>query len=197
MNRMFRKSLLAGAIAALAAAPVWAGGDAGKYESQSGSTYHKMERSEMGASSRVHSMTPSQLRGTDVVGPSGEEIGTVKAVVRSRQEGNIQAVISSGGVAGLGAKEVAVPLDSLRYRDGKLQTAVSESQLKARPEFRSEQYVELQPTDQPISEFSAFEADPRGASDRSRRGMDESRSGTRWGEAGNEAPYPQGDRVTP
>lgn len=196
MNRMFRKSLLAGAIVALAGAPAWAGGDAGKTYDQSGSSYQKMERSHMGASSRVQSMTPSQLRGTDVVGPTGEEIGTIKAVVRDRREGNIKAVISSGGVAGVGAKEVAVPLDSLRYQGGKLQTTVTEEQLHARPELRSEQYVELEPTDQPISEFSAFETAPRGSEssrDRSRMGT----QGTQWDDSMNEEPYPRGDRITP
>ena len=205
MNAIFRKSLLAGAVAALAASPVLAGGEAGKTHDQSG-TYQHMERSEtwksdkhsrseMGASSQVQAMTPSQLRGTEVVGPGGEEVGSVAAVVRSRQDKNIQAVISAGGVLGMGDREVAVPLDSLRYDGEKLRISSTEEQLKARPEYKSEQFVELEPTDQPISEFSAFETVP----DESRSTWERPATGTpdRGDAMRDPRPYPLGDRVTP
>jgi len=201
MNSIFRKSLLASAVAALAATPMWASADAGKMQGK-GETSQQMHqpgdptssrwgagRSATGTSAAVHAMTPSQLRGTDVVGPGGQDIGKVKAVVRSRDEKNIQAVISAGGVLGMGDKEIAVPLDSLRYEGGKLHTASTEEQLKARPGYRAEKYVELEPRDQPISEFSAFETVP----DESRSTWE--RSSPR--DALRDRPYPEGDRITP
>ncbi|NMG75668.1 PRC-barrel domain-containing protein [Aromatoleum diolicum] len=155
MSSLYRKSLLVGAIAALVAVPT--GALAGSYTE--GQTKQPM-RSQMGTSGQVQTMTPSQLRGTEVVGINGETIGSVKRVVQSRQEKNIHAVISAGGLLGFGDKEITVPLDRMRYEDGKLRLSATADELKARPEYRAEQYVELRPMDQPISEFSAFETVP-------------------------------------
>jgi len=156
MSSIYRKSLLAGAIAALVAVPMGAAADT---TYQEGQTKHQL-KSQMHGTGQVQSMTPSQLRGTEVIGVNGEQIGSVKTVVRSRQDKNIHAVISAGGFLGVGDKEITVPLDRMRYEDGKLRLSATEDELKARPTYRPEQYVELQPRDQPISEFSAFETVP-------------------------------------
>ncbi|MCK0507611.1 PRC-barrel domain-containing protein [Aromatoleum anaerobium] len=188
MSSIYRKSLLAGALAALVAVPMGAAADS----YTEGQTKHQM-RSQMGASGQVQSMTPSQLRGTQVVDASGEQIGSVKTVVRSRQDENIHAVISAGGFLGVGDKEITVPLNRMRYEDGKLRLSAGADELRARPEYRPEQYVELRPMDQPISEFSALETVP----DKSApyRGQ-----GTSWDSersADPNAPYPEGWRVSP
>lgn len=188
MSSIYRKSLLAGAIAALVAVPMGAAADS----YTEGQTKQQM-RSQMGASGQVQTMTPSQLRGTEVVGINGEQIGSVKTVVRSRQDKNIHAVISAGGFLGVGDKEITVPLDRMRYEDGKLRLSATEDELKARPAYRSEQYVELQPRDQPISEFSAFETVPDKPA--SYRGK-----GATWDSGRSADPnlaYPDGSRITP
>ncbi|KON81541.1 PRC-barrel domain-containing protein [Azoarcus sp. PA01] len=188
MSSIYRKSLLAGALAALVAVPI--GAVAGSYTE--GQTKHQM-RSPMGAAGQVQSMTPSQLRGTEVVDASGEQIGSVKTVVRSRHDENIHAVISAGGFLGVGDREITVPLNRMRYEDGKLRLSAGVDELRAGPEYRPEQYVELRPMDQPISEFSALEPMP----DESTRYRGE---GTSWDierSADPNAPYPEGWRVTP
>lgn len=188
MSSIYRKSLLAGAIAALVAVPMGAAADS----YSEGQTKPQM-RSRMGTSGPVQTMTPSQLRGTEVVGLNGEQIGSVKTVVRSREDKNIHAVISAGGFLGVGDKEITVPLDRMRYEDGKLRLSATEDELKARPAYRSEQYVELQPRDQPISEFSAFETVPE-------KSMPSRGKGSMWDSGRSAGPneiYPDGPRVTP
>ncbi len=198
MNAMFRKSLLAGAVAALAATPMLAGADAGKTSHEGGATGHPTSQygAPTAASASVQGLTPSQLRGTEVIGPSGEEVGTVKAVVRSRDEKNIQAVISAGGMMGMGDRKVAVPLNSLRYDGDKLRISATEEQLKARPEYQSEKFVELEPSDQPISEFSAFETVPDSGATWDRSGTHDMMPGDRDPRM-RDQPYPEGNQVTP
>lgn len=180
MSSMRRKSMLAVAITALVAVPV--GALAGSYGEGPGG--HQMH-SQMGTSGQLQTMTPSQLRGTEVIGANGETIGSVKAVVQSRQEKNIQAVI-----AGFGDKDITVPLDRMRYEDGKLRLSASADELRARPAYRAEQYVEVRPTDQPISEFSAFET----VSDKAAP-----QRGSTWdrGSRNPNAFYPENDQFTP
>lgn len=176
MKISYRKSLLAGAIAVLVATPGWAGTDASKTHDRmpqaegTQSTNPRMDTSRANPGGVVYTMSPRELRGKDVIGPGGDEIGSVKAVVHSRHEKDIQAVISAGGFLGIGDKEITVPLDQLQYVDGKLRISASEEELKAMPEYQPERYVELESGDQPISEFSAFELEDssRDAAPRSR-----------------------------
>lgn len=194
MKTIFRRTLLAGAVAALAATPMLAGAEGGKTYHEAGQPTSEYKAG-TAASASLQGLTPSQLRGTEVLGPSGEEVGTVKAVVRSRDEKNIQAVISAGGMMGMGDREVAVPLSSLRYDGDKLRISATEEQLKARPAYQSEKFVELEPSDQPISEFSAFETVPGDSGstwDRSHDAMPGDRD-TRM----RDHPYPEGNQITP
>lgn len=187
MSSMKRKSLLAVAIATLVAVPGVAAADSYK----EGQTQQQM-RSQMGASGRLQTMTPSQLRGAEVVGTDGGQIGSVKKVVQSRQDKNIHVVISSGGVMGIGDREFTVPLDRMRYEDGKLRLSATADELKSSPAYRDEQYVEVRPMDQPISEFSAFEP----VSDKAapRRGWERGSSGDA---TGINSFYPETQQFTP
>lgn len=166
MKPIFRKSLIAGALAVFAASPVWAAGDKAEKSTTTGAEPSATTRSPTTAGAQIQNMTPRELEGKDVVGQNGKEIGSVKEVVRSREQGNIQVVISAGGVMGMGDKEIAVPLDQLSLRDDKLHISATEEDLKTRTEYKSEQFVELEPTDRPISEFSAFEPTPGEATPR-------------------------------
>lgn len=185
MSSMKRKSLLAVAIAAFAAVPLGAAADSYK-EGQT-----QQMRSQTGASGQLQTMTPSQLRGTEVIGTNGEQLGSVKKVVQGRQDKSIHAVISAGGIMGVGDREFTVPLDRMRYEGGKLRLSATADELQTSPAYRDEQYVEVRPMDQPISEFSAFETVP----DRSapRRGWD---SGGRTASDPN-AFYPETQQFTP
>lgn len=194
MRSMTRKSLLAVAIATLGAVPIVAAADSYK----EGQTQQQM-RSQMGTSGRLQTMTPSQLRGTEVIGTNGEQIGSVKKVVQSRHDKNIHAVISSGGVMGVGDREFTVPLDRMRYEGGKLRLSATADELRSSPAYRDEQYVEVRPMDQPISEFSAFETVPDRAAPRremrsSERGWDRRSTG---GAPDANAFYPETQQFTP
>jgi len=181
MNATFRKSLLAGAIAALVSSPTWAAGAADKEYEQTPSageqtTQPDSSRSmdsgaapessspQAGAAASttnpLYSMTPQQLSKMDVVDATGEDIGDVHKVVRGGEQDGIQVVISSGGVMGIGDKKVAVSLDDLQLIDDKLHLSSTKQELEAKPEYKADQYVELTPPDQPISEFAAFEPVP-------------------------------------
>jgi len=187
MSAIFRKSLVAGAIAALISAPGWGQsaadpsttgqtpGQPSEYqitppgtlgaqpESQSGSQLGTQAGSQTGAqaalSGPLSSMTPAQLRTMSVVDQAGEEVGTVHSVVRNLSDQNIQLVISpAGSVPGM--KQVAIPLEEVNLMGEKLQLSSTRAEISARPEMQPAQVVELTPADQPISDFAAFEPVP-------------------------------------
>lgn len=105
----------------------------------------------------IYSRSADDLDGTDVVDNAGDKIGTIKRVVLTTDRRSAHAVIATGGVMGLGARDIVVSLDELNAVDDALQLNQTKEQIKARKEYQSEQYVELK-GDKPIrSEFSAFE----------------------------------------
>jgi sporulation protein YlmC with PRC-barrel domain len=161
---------MASAIAALLASPAWAADDrpGGPSTMPRDDTGRSMEDMPMGgesgragsdaASSRnpLYSRTPVELEQEEVVDITGTEIGTVKKVVTSHGRTSAHVVISSGGILGIGASKIAVPLDELQPLGDKLQLNDTKESLEARTEYTAEEYLELDP-DRPISEFSAFE----------------------------------------
>ena len=65
-------------------------------------------------------LTPAVLEGATVYGPGDDNIGTVDHIHMSAA-GSSAAVIDVGGVLGIGAKPVAIPLsdlDFMRDEDG-------------------------------------------------------------------------------
>jgi hypothetical protein len=184
MKRKYQRSLLAAAIASLIALPVWSADPATEQdpltdESQVLETQPAPQTEDPGLTESapepmgqddpqvasgdnpVLQLTPDELKNMEVVNPLGEKVGKVDSIIRSREGGTeIQAVISSGGVLGIGASEVAVPIDSLELSEDKLQISATQEELEARENYEPGAYVEVEPTDQPISEFSAFEPVP-------------------------------------
>jgi hypothetical protein len=70
------------------------------------------------------------------------------------------AVIAAGGVLGMGARDVRVPLDKLTPLDDKLQWSGTKEQIGAMEKHTAGQFVELKgntPISGEITEFSAFE----------------------------------------
>jgi hypothetical protein len=183
MNKGYRKTLLAGAIAALIAGPVLGA----EYDAQtpatpgmtpeqpvqetpqsSPSTPQPMDEqagTEQPAADEVNSMlalTPDDLHRQEVIGSDGEAIGRISDVVSDRGGADIYAVISTGGFLGLiGGSKHVVPLSELRLEEQKLHLSATQEELAAREEYTEDQYVIVQPDDRPISEFSAFEQQPQ------------------------------------
>ena len=105
-------------------------------------------------------LTPENLKQMEVMGASGATIGRIDDVVRSRNDGFIYAIISSGGVWGIGAKETPVSLKKLEVYGSKLRIGTTKSELVRWPDYRKDQYAGLHPNDKPIADFAAFEEVP-------------------------------------
>lgn len=178
MNTRFKYSLIATAIAAFAAVPAWAADQGAQAPNRAAQerTYPPVDPTMREAPARdaarggeskmqrdISDLTPGDLEGQTVVGADGKSVGEVESVVSAFDQQGVEVVISVGGVFGIGAKEAAIPLDQLQIIDGKLTTAQSEDELAAASEqYKKENYMALEPKDQPISEFSAFEPMPGG-----------------------------------
>ncbi len=180
MNTKLRRSLMGGAIALLIASPVWAAGES----VDRAETIPRTDVAPPGdmsqpieavpgdgapdgmaspdpavASNPLYAQTPQDMRGLEVVDLAGKKVGKVKTLVLGPDGQSVHAVISSGGFLGLGATESIISLDSLQLLEGRLQASASAEDLLASGSYDPERYVELKP-DRPISEFSAFEAEP-------------------------------------
>jgi hypothetical protein len=191
MTINIRKVILASAIAAVISAPAFAAegvqnegsSDApGKTESDmpmrgqsttgdSMDRQQNMDNKSMGTAAKgpvkdnpIYSRSAESLDGVEIVGVAGEEIGTIKSVVLAKDRRSAHAVVSTGGMLGVGARDVLVSLDELNPADDKLQINSTQEQLEARQEYQSEQFEELtgdKPIGGAISEFSAFETEDK------------------------------------
>jgi hypothetical protein len=113
------------------------------------------------AQNAVLALTPDQLERMTVVDPAGRKVGKVEQLVRSKQSGSIEAVISSGGVLGIDATEIAVPIDALELSDQEqLKIQASGEELAAREGYKPDSYVPLEPADRPLGDFPAVESIP-------------------------------------
>lgn len=75
-----------------------------------------------------------------------DKIGTVKNLVISPSDGHVEyAIISHGGIAGIGDKLVAVPWDALQYqsKDRVVAIGMTADQLNGAPEFKEDQWSML------------------------------------------------------
>lgn len=159
MNARYRNTLFACAVAALTAAPgtLMAGQTPAPAQQN-----RQIDAGRQGDTSlaSVAALTPEEVEGMTVVGSADEKIGKVDEVVRSRDDGLIYAVVSSGGVLGIGADKIPVPLQDMQRHGDALQLGIEKQALRNWPEYRKDRYVDLKPEDRPISEFSAFEENP-------------------------------------
>lgn len=104
------------------------------------------------------SITPDDLYQRDVIGSEGEKIGQVTDVVSHRESGSIYTVISTGGFLGLiGGTRHVIPLSELHFENKQLHLDTNQEGLSQRKRYEKEVYTLVEPHDQPISEFSAFE----------------------------------------
>lgn len=81
----------------------------------------------------------SKLRGTDVYGTDGKKIGDISTVLMKPESKTIdRLVIAQGGILGVGAHSVALPLDQFSWDAGKegFQISKTADELKAMPEWR-------------------------------------------------------------
>ena len=105
-----------------------------------------------------YNMTPEALSKMEVIGRDGKKLGKIEKVVSNRVNGQLYAVISSGGILGLGARETAVSLDTLQVEGNRIHASATGDELAASKQYTPDMYTEVKPEDRPVSEFSAFEA---------------------------------------
>lgn len=167
MNSNLRKTIVAGSITALISFPVWAAPDAPKDRSDtpansvqqpmgqggnaaSGANSQPGAAASTGAGARasannpLHARTADDVEDMDVVNAAGDKIASIDGIVMTTDGAQAHAVIKVGGVMGVGGRTVLVSLDELApVAEDKLRIDASEEELKARPEYDKEQYVEL------------------------------------------------------
>jgi sporulation protein YlmC with PRC-barrel domain len=170
MNPKFRKTLISGAIAALIAAPAFAtsdttqagaqapteAGQVGQPQSTPGQATERASGQTAGQDSQgaaaslqqvdnqIYSWSADALRGTEVVDQAGDKIGKVESVLLAPDGRSVHAVITMGGLVGIGSREVLVSLDELRPVDDKLQMSATKEQVEALQDYPPEPYTELE-----------------------------------------------------
>ena len=80
----------------------------------------------------------SSLLGTNVESPDGSNLGEIKDVVIDWNSGKVQyTVLSFGGIAGIGNKLFAIPVDQFQTKPDskKLVLAIDKDRLKNAPGF--------------------------------------------------------------
>jgi ribosomal 30S subunit maturation factor RimM len=92
----------------------------------------------------------SDLIGAPVLDSTGERIAQIDDLVLSTRDNKIHAVLSVGGVAGIGAKLVSIPLADLKIVTAEdpdsltVRVETTADQLDSKPEFRYERQVALE-----------------------------------------------------
>lgn len=191
MKLKIRTTLIAGAIAALLAGPIWAASDApkdGAYtpapnkaeigqpeRDQPTAAQPMSETPRMGGAAYdgtiartsigdnpLYTRSADDLDGVEVVDRTGDKVGTVKQIVLAPDRKSAHAVISAGGILGMGARDIMISLDDLTPIGDKLQMSATKEEATALKDeaLDADKYVEVK-GDTPISgsivEFSAFE----------------------------------------
>lgn len=86
----------------------------------------------------------SELIGADVKSPQDENLGEIHDLVIDWPGGQVRyAVLSYGGILGLGDKLFAVPMDKIQTRDDDLVLSVDKQQLKNAPGFNKDQWPDV------------------------------------------------------
>jgi hypothetical protein len=174
MSSNLRMTIVASAITALVALPAWAASDAPKAGSdtstssasgKAGSAQLPMGQPESAVSGEsgysggtpsaearaptppnpLHARTADSLGRMDIVNAAKDKIGSIDSIVTTSSRSEAHAVVSVGGVLGMGARKVLVSLDELVPVSGnKLQINATEDELKARPKYDKKNHVELE-----------------------------------------------------
>lgn len=72
----------------------------------------------LGSTTRI--LTVDALEGMDLVGPDGKGIGDIEGVVENSADKKQLVVIERGGLLGLGAKTIALPLENVAVQGEKV-----------------------------------------------------------------------------
>lgn len=108
----------------------WFGGDSSQQASR------PISEQSLQTASRLE---PQAMIGKNVVAYDGQKVGEVEDVVLNRNNRPSHLVVSSGGVLGIGERNVALDIDNVRYsrdRDAIVATQLTKEQFANLPEFQ-------------------------------------------------------------
>lgn len=96
--------------------------------SQSPSEQQSQQAQSQPSSSQSAEVAQLQQRtGDKLYSDTGEELGTIKELARDKQTGKTVAIVSSGGVLGVGGERIAVPVDQMKVEGDRVTTSVASS----------------------------------------------------------------------
>lgn len=110
----------------------------------------------------LYTRSADDLHGKAVIDRTGDKVGEIKRVALAPDRKSAHAVISVGGVLGMGAHDITVSLDQLKPMDDKLQMNATKEEIAALKDATqgADKYVDLKgntPISASIVGFSAFE----------------------------------------
>ena len=129
-----------------------------------GAAYGSASTGTQARNNPLYSRSADDLDGVDVVDRTGDKVGDIKRIVLAPDGKSAHAVISVGGLLGMGARDIMIPFDDLTPLDDKLQVSGTKDEIESRPDQSADadRYVEVKgdtPISGSIAEFSAFEQD--------------------------------------
>ena len=133
-NRAVPASLFALSLVAMPAA--WAQSIQRPAEAPTRITDIPDERKSTAQDIQVENLTAQELRDKPVYDTKGEKIATVRDVTGTPGQSR-QAILQTGGVLGVGGREVALPLSKLSMgTDGRLMLTMTQDELDLLPRYQ-------------------------------------------------------------
>jgi len=87
----------------------------------------------------THQLAVKALEDMDLVGPDGKKIADVEGVVENNADKKQFVVIERGGFLGIGAKEIAIPIENVAVQSDKVMLRnMDVAQLDGMPEYKNE-----------------------------------------------------------
>lgn len=119
-------------------------------DQQQQSQKQQNQQQQSGQSSEATSLMTMQvddLEGMQVVNNNGQEIGDIEHVAQHTQDNKLYGIVTVGGFWGIGAEEIALPLEEMQLQDDQLvmQTDRGEDEIKNSAEqYNEDNYTQLE-----------------------------------------------------
>lgn len=110
------------------------------------SAREQSEQTEQQVARSTAELDAEELVGNNIVArDSGEDIGEITGLARSRSDGDLYALVDVGGFLGIGERTVALPVDRVEMdRDGDLMTQITREELEQMPEYDAQEYASIE-----------------------------------------------------